>query len=125
LVVGAVGGGQLSSAGQAKGGKDGRGVGGVSSVQTRAGVLATKVGLSQGVVVNTSVPVSGEVGGDVLVHGTSVLEEAAGINEGVLASKLRGAAKRVDGVGEGVNGVGVVERLGTEHLEEGGVAKKG
>jgi len=120
----------LGAGGQTKGGKDGRSIGAVRGAQARVGgivgdELTAKVGLSQGVVVNTSVPVASEVVGDELVHGTSVLEKTAGINEGVLASKLSGAAKRVDSIGKSVNGISVVEGLGAEHLEEGGVTKKG
>jgi len=125
LVVGAVGGDQLSRAAQAEGGKNGGGVGRIGSVQASAGLDTAKVGLRQGVVVNTTVPVASEVVGDELVHGTSVLEEAAGINERVLAGELTGAAERVDSVGEGINGVRVVEGLGAEHLEEGGVTEEG
>jgi hypothetical protein len=76
------------------------------------------------------VPVSGAVGS---IHGTSRLKETLAVNEGVLANErvrvvstdgLR-SSESVDGVGEGINGISVVEGLGTQHLEEEGVAHKG
>jgi hypothetical protein len=58
------------------------------------------------------------------VNSAGRLKEAAGVDEcgGVGANGLL-AAERVDGVGEGIEGVGVVEGLGTKKLEEqvGGV----
>ena len=62
-----------------------------------------------------AVPVAGLCG----VSGTGITEDTVGVDEclGVLGDTL-GATKSVDSVGEGVNGVGVVERLGTEHVEE-------
>ena len=82
------------------------------------------MGASQGVVVNTSVPVASETRGDILVHSTSVLEEATSVNEGVLARKLGRTTEGVDGVGKSVNGVSVVEGLGAEDVEECATAKK-
>ena len=64
----------------------------------------------------SSLPVGGG-GGAGVVHGTSSTEEATGDHE-VAGGGLGGATERVDGVGEGVNGVGVVEGLGTQGLEE-------
>jgi len=85
----------------------------------------TKVGFRQGVVVNTSVPVASEARGDVLIHGTRILEKTASINEGIGAGKLAGSTEGVDRVGEGINGIGVVEGLGTKDVEEGSTAKEG
>jgi len=93
-------------------------------------VGAAKVGLV--VRVSGTVPVSSPVGGKVGIKGASVLEEAVGINETVLGSvsavgtsDFGRASESVDSIGEGINGVGVVEGLGTENLEEEGVASKG
>ena len=54
------------------------------------------------------------------VHGTGSLEETRSVNERIVPAafaarrnRLR-AAERMNGVGERINGVGVVERLGTE-----------
>jgi len=125
LVVGSVGGGQLGKAGKAKGGKNSGTVGSVSSVQARASLDTTKVGFRQGVVVNTSVPVASETRGDVLIHGTRILEKTTSINEGIGAGKLAGSTEGVDRVGEGINGISVVEGLGTKDVEEGSTAKEG
>ena len=77
------------------------------------------MGLSQGVVVNTPVPVSGEAIGDRLVHGTSVLEKTTGINisTGISSNRLR-TSESMDSVGESINGISVVEGLRTKDLEK-------
>lgn len=76
--------------------------------------------------VGRSVPVTGEVGWVVDVDGASVLEEAAGVDEGAGVFGDGGwASKGVDGVWQGVDGVGVVEWLGTHDLEQEGVAGEG
>ena len=51
------------------------------------------------------------------VRGTGHVEEARGHDE-IARGHLRRATKRVDRVGEGVDGVRVVERLGAQRLEE-------
>ena len=60
------------------------------------------------------------------IGGTGILEDTLCVDEGsaVLGDTL-GATKGVDGVGESINGVGVVERLGTEHVEEGAGRPRG
>ena len=103
-----------------KGGDTSGGVGGKSGT--------TEVGLVVGV--SGSVPVSSAVGS---IHGTSRLEETLAVNEGVLADEGVGvvstngvrASEGVDGVGEGIDGISVVEGLGTQHLEEESIAHKG
>jgi len=83
----------------------------------------TKVDLVVGV--GRTMPVSSEVGRDVLIHGTGILEEAVGINECTgVSSKGSGATEGMDGVGEGINGISVVEGLGTKHLEQEGIASQ-
>ena len=59
------------------------------------------------------------------VKGTRGLEETVSIDElvtasdgGAAASDSVRATERVDGVGEGINGISVVERLGTKSLVE-------
>jgi len=54
------------------------------------------------------------------IHGAGGLEETRGIDEGVAGGGANSvfAAERVDGVGEGIDRIGVVEWLGTEGLEK-------
>ena len=70
----------------------------------------------------TDVPVVGSLGG---VISTGHLEEARGVDEATSALGVLGATKGVDGVGEGVNGVRVVEGLGAERAEKHGGGVKG
>jgi hypothetical protein len=83
-------------------------------------VLTTKVRLV--VRVGRTVPVSSETTSRDVVKGTRILEETTGINVG---ARVSGNGSRtsegVDGVRKGINGVGVVERLGTKDLEEEGI----
>jgi hypothetical protein len=58
------------------------------------------------------------------VGGTGHLEDITG-DKGIGAGGLSGATKDVDGRGESINGIGVVEGLGTENLEEGLTALEG
>ena len=58
------------------------------------------------------------------ISGTRHLEDTTG-DEGVGARGLGGATENVDGRGESINGVGVVEGLGTEDLEEDRVGLEG
>ena len=55
-------------------------------------------------------------GGDIVSAGLG--EEAAGIDDAVGATNGVRAAERVNGVGQGIDGIGVVEGLGAEQLEE-------
>ncbi len=113
---------ELVKTGQSEGGKNVGLVSGVGSVEADLGT--TEVGLVHGVVINASVPVSGETSSNVFIHSTSVLEEATGINESTSASSGVGATESVDGVGKSIDGIGVVEGLGAKDLEQGGVAKE-
>jgi len=89
---------------------------------------SAEVGLVVGV--TRAVPVSSGIGS---IHGTGRLKETLAVNEGVLADEGVGvvsgdglrSSEGVDSVGEGVNGISVVEGLGTQNLEEEGVAHKG
>jgi len=104
------------------GGDTGGSVGGKSG--------STKVGLVVGV--TRSVPVSGQTNRG-SIHGTSRLKETLAVNEGVLADEGVGvvsgdglrSSEGVDGVGEGIDGISVVEGLGAKNLEEKGIANKG
>ena len=58
------------------------------------------------------------------ISGTGHLENTSG-DEGVGARGLGGATKSVDGRREGINGIGVVEGLSTEDLEENTGSLKG
>ncbi len=58
------------------------------------------------------------------ISGTGHLEDTTG-DKGVGARGLGGATENVDGRGEGINGVGVVEGLDTEDLEEDRVGLEG
>jgi hypothetical protein len=90
-----------------------------SRIQGNSG--AAEVGLIVGVL--GTVPVSSEARRDVIVKSTSIVEETTGINEGTrVSSDGSGASESVDSIGEGINGVGVVEGLGTENLEQESIA---
>jgi hypothetical protein len=54
------------------------------------------------------------------INGTSHLEKTRGGDESVGASSLGRSSVGVDGVRKSIDGVGVVERLGTEHAEKKG-----
>ena len=77
--------------------------------------------------------VVGEVNVSTAIYCRSVGEEAVGVDKvvvgiaaGTAGSGNRvGAAKGMDGVGEGIYGIGVVEGLGAENVEEGALAVKG
>jgi hypothetical protein len=108
---------------RANGGDTGGGVGGKGGT--------TKVGLIVGI--TRSVPVSSESNRS-SIHGTGSLKETLAINEGVLADEGAGVSsignrfrstEGMDGIGKGVNGISVVEGLGTKNLEEEGIANKG
>ena len=58
------------------------------------------------------------------ISGTAHLEDTSG-NEGVGTRGLGGSSEDVDRGREGINGIGVVEGLGTEDLEQGTVALEG
>ena len=60
------------------------------------------------------------------VNGTGHLEETVRGNDTVDTRHLGGATKRVDGVGEGIESIRVVERLGTQRAVErlGGVQRR-
>ena len=73
------------------------------------------------------VPVLGGGGSsarDKAVKGAGHLEDTSG-DESVGTSGLSGSAEGVDGGRESINGIGVVEGLGTEDLEESTVALEG
>jgi len=55
---------------------------------------------------------------DTSISGTGHLEETVGGNEAVGAGYLVGSTESMDRIGEGVDGIGVVEGLGTEALVE-------
>jgi hypothetical protein len=73
-----------------------------------------------------TMPVSSETSGDIIVKSTSVIEQTTSVNKGVsVSSDGSGTSESVDSVGEGVNGVSVVERLGAKNLEQESIAHKG
>jgi len=108
-----------------EGGEGGHGLG----VEARVGQVgghvaeAAKVGLVHGVV--GVGPVASLVRLQGVVEGARVVKHALLVDVLVLASHRLGSAKRVDGVGKRVEGVGVVEGLGAQHLEEHAVAHQG
>jgi hypothetical protein len=112
--------GGLSKAGGAVGG----GVGVAQSGAAKIGLIIRIIG---------AVPISSEVLRDVCIKGTSLLEEAVGVNERILAnegsrtrgSEFLGSTKGVDGVGKSINGISVVEGLGTKDLEKKSIASEG
>jgi hypothetical protein len=83
---------------------------------------ATKVDLVVGV--RRTMPVSS--GGTVNIKSTSVLEKTSGINVGTrIRSNSSRTSESMDSVGKSINGISVVERLGTEDLEEESIASQG
>ena len=98
------------------------GVGRVGDCGVRKGVGTTKLRARVGV--GRTIPVAGEeISLD--VNGAGIVEGALAVDVGVLAGKLLRATKGVDGVGESINGVRVVEGLRAEHLEEDRVTQEG
>lgn len=89
---------------------EGAGIGHIRSSDLGGGCVEA------GVVASSPLRSSGESGN---VTGTGHLEETPGGDEGVGAGCLGGSAEGVDGVGESIDGIGVVEGLGTECLVEG------
>jgi hypothetical protein len=79
--------------------------------------ITTKVDLI--VRVGRSVPVSSETSTRDVVKSTGIVEETTCINEGTRVSSNRGrSTEGMDGVRKSINGISVVERLGTKDLEE-------
>jgi len=113
------------------------GISGTDCGNTSGGVGSEGRSAKSGLVVGVSgsVPVSSELTASKLtgIHCSGGLKETIRVNEGMLADERVGVVCRnsvgssesMDCVGESVNGIGVVERLGTEHLEQEGVADKG
>ena len=86
--------------------------------------LSAQIGL--GVRVGGSVPVSGEVSAVLDINSAGIVEEAIGINvRAAVRGNALGSAERVDSVGEGIDGIGVVEGLGSKNLEQKSVAREG
>ena len=112
----------VSGIGTDKSSDSGGGVGG----KTRSAEVGLVVGVTR------SVPVSGQTNRG-SIHGTSRLKETLAVNESVLADEGVGvvssdglrSSEGVDGVGEGIDGISVVEGLGAKNLEEKGIAHKG
>ncbi len=79
------------------------------------------IGVREGLVVGTRCPVRriGRCGCHGHITSTGHLEEARCGDEAVGTGCLLGPTESVDGVGESINGISVVEGLGTECLEEG------
>jgi hypothetical protein len=77
----------------------------------------TKINLIVGV--RRTVPVSSVALRSVSIQSTSILEETTCINVCTrVSSDGRRSTKSMDGVRESINGIGVVEGLGTEDLEK-------
>jgi len=105
-------------------------VGGVVGNEAREGgrverlALSSEVGL--GVGVGGSVPVSSEIDTVVNINSAGIVEEAVGINvRAAVRSNTSGPTERVDSVGKSIDGISVVEGLGSKNLEEEGVAREG
>jgi hypothetical protein len=83
--------------------------------------VTTKIDLV--VRVGRSMPVSSETSTRDVVKSTGILEETTGINVCTGISSDRGrSTEGMDGVRKGINGISVVERLGTKDLEEKSIA---
>ena len=85
--------------------------------------VASKVNLI--VRIGGTVPVSSETISRDIVKSTSVLEQTTSVNvsAGIGSDRSR-TSESVDSVGEGINGVSVVEGLGTKDLEEESIASQ-
>ena len=59
------------------------------------------------------------------IHGSGVLEDTTGGDEGIGTGGLSGSTESVDGVGKSINGVSVVEGLGTKSLVQSLASLKG
>jgi len=87
-----------------------------SGVNSKIGVLGNRDTTHVGLIVRIlgTVPVSSESSGDIIVKSTSIIKETTGINVSTgISSDGSGASESVDSVGESINGVSVVEGLGT------------
>jgi hypothetical protein len=86
-------------------------------------LVASKIGLV--VRIGGTVPVSSETSGDVLIHSTGILEQTTSINVSTgVSSNGSGASESVDSIWESIDGISVVEGLGTEDLEEESIASQ-
>jgi hypothetical protein len=75
--------------------------------------------------IGRSVPVSSETGIRDVIQSTSVLEKTTSINEGAAISSNRGGtSESVYGIRKSINGISVVEGLGTKHLEKKSIASQ-
>ena len=63
--------------------------------------------------------------GDGGAHGSRVLEQTTGGDESVDALSLGRSSESMDSIGEGIDGVSVVEWLGTKSLAQGLASLKG
>ena len=84
----------------------------------RARLGSTGLGVEGKVSGGRAIPHLGS-GGRGGISSTGHLEEAGGVDEVVSTGGLRRATKSVDGIGEGIDRVGVVEGLSTQGAEKG------
>jgi hypothetical protein len=111
---------QVGSTVLEKGGNVGRGV--KRDRNRRSSEVDLVVGVGRTVPVSSE---TSEFSGWLVVKSTGILEETASINVCAgISSSGSGATESVDGIGEGINGISVVEGLGTKHLEQEGVASQ-
>jgi len=97
------------------------GSGGGSIVKTREGTSAPLLLSSKAVVIKVSGALSSVgVGNEfnATIKGTCHLEEAVGGNESIGSLGLQGSTESMDRVRKSIDGIGVVEGLGTEALVE-------
>jgi hypothetical protein len=92
-----------------------------SSVQ--GNLVTSKIDLI--VRIGGSVPVSSETSAGNVVNSTGILEKTTGINVStrISSNRLR-TSESVDSIGESIDGISVVEGLGTEDLEEESIASQ-
>jgi hypothetical protein len=83
-----------------------------AGIRYERALVDTSLIIEGDVICGTSEPVGGL--SNITVLSTSHLEETRGVDEAVGTRCLLGSAEGVDGIGQGVDGVGVVEGLGTE-----------
>jgi hypothetical protein len=95
----------------------------VGEVAAIMGIITSKVWLSVGV--GRSVPVSSETGTGNVVKRTSILEHSTSIDEGTrISGNSSRTSESVNGVGKSIDGISVVEWLGTKNLEKKSIASQ-
>ena len=95
--------------------------GGINTGSVKRNSGTTKVSLIVRIV--RAIPVSSEVGTNLSIKSTSILEKTTSIDVGTrVTSNGSRTTKSVNSVGKSINSIGVVEGLGTKNLEKKSIA---